>query len=55
MDNKEGLNRAYCPKCADKKNCIHANCYRRLPRSCGGLGLCPRLKDNTDPKRSYNS
>lgn len=43
-------NRCYCPKCSDKKTCIHHEAYRRLPREDGGLALCPKLKDNSDPK-----
>jgi hypothetical protein len=43
--------RAYCPDCPDNKACIHAGAYRRLPKEDGGLSLCKRLKDNTDPKR----
>lgn len=32
-----------CEKC-DKKDCIHRNAYRRIPKIDGGLGLCPNLK-----------
>ena len=50
-EERQALNRAYCPNCNDRKQCIHNEAYRRLPKECGGLGLCPRLKDDTDPKR----
>ena len=33
-----------CTQC-DKKDCIHRNAYRRVPRIDGGLGLCPNLKE----------
>lgn len=33
----------YCPNC-EKKDCPHRECYRRVPVSEGGLGLCPNLK-----------
>ncbi|AEE97645.1 hypothetical protein [Mahella australiensis] len=45
------VDRCYCPDCPDKEKCIHRDAYRRHPKSIGGLGLCPRLKDGTDPKR----
>lgn len=32
-----------CTGC-DKKDCIHRECYRRVPQIDGGLGLCPNLK-----------
>lgn len=34
----------YCPEC-DNENCIHRNCYRRVPEIDGGLALCPNLKE----------
>ena len=40
-----------CFKCEKtSKTCIHFEAYRRLPRSQGGLGLCPKLKNNTKSK-----
>jgi len=33
-----------CKNCKEKETCIHRDCYRRLPREIGGLGLCPNLK-----------
>ena len=30
-----------CEAC--NKKCIHKDCYRRLPRIDGGLGLCENL------------
>ena len=32
-----------CRCCKLKDSCIHAGCFRRLPKSQGGLGLCPNL------------
>lgn len=32
----------YCPEC-DKEECLHRDCFRRLPVIDGGLGLCPNL------------
>lgn len=32
----------YCPKCKEKE-CIHRECFRRMPKAVGGLGLCPNL------------
>lgn len=34
----------YCPEC-DRKECVHREAYRRMPRIDGGLAECPRLKD----------
>ena len=34
-----------CYEC-EKLHCPHRVAYRRLPRSVGGLGLCPKLKEN---------
>ena len=28
----------------NKKDCVHREAYRRVPRIDGGLGLCPNLK-----------
>lgn len=41
---------AYCPKC-DKKDCIHRDAYRRMPKEVGGLGECPRLPE--DKRKKY--
>ena len=27
-----------------KKDCVHRDAFRRMPRIDGGLGLCPNLK-----------
>lgn len=35
--------RSECSGCVKAKSCIHNGCYRRLPVSGGGLGLCPNL------------
>lgn len=35
--------KCYCGEC-DKIDCIHRNAYRRIPKTDGGLGLCPNLK-----------
>lgn len=32
-----------CTIC-NKKDCVHRNVFRRMPRIDGGLGLCPNLK-----------
>ena len=32
-----------CIECK-RKDCIHRDAYRRLPRVDGGPGLCPNLK-----------
>ena len=32
-----------CYECGDL-DCIHRNAFRRVPKSEGGLGECPRLK-----------
>lgn len=37
------LEPTYCPACK-REHCKHRECYRRLPESVGGLGLCPNLK-----------
>ncbi len=34
-----------CTHCG-KKDCIHREAYRRIPRIDGGLGLCPNLKES---------
>lgn len=39
----EEYQKCYCPDC-DKSNCPHRECYRRVPKIDGGLGLCPNLK-----------
>jgi hypothetical protein len=49
---KPYLNRCYCPKCGEKESCIHCEAYRRMPIEVGGLGLCPKLKKGTDPRRN---
>lgn len=41
------LEPTYCLACP-RKDCVHRECYRRLPRSVGGLGLCPNLKARGD-------
>jgi DNA-directed RNA polymerase subunit RPC12/RpoP len=38
-------NKCECWKCELEKECIHNGAFRRLPRSEGGLGLCPKMKD----------
>ncbi|MCR3758468.1 hypothetical protein KYB31_05590 [Clostridium felsineum] len=36
-----------CLECEETSStCIHYEAYRRFPRSKGGLGLCPKLKDS---------
>lgn len=32
-----------CTQC-DKRDCIHRDAFRRMPRIDGGLGLCPNLE-----------
>ena len=32
-----------CTIC-NKKDCVHRDAFRRMPRIDGGLGLCPNLK-----------
>lgn len=39
----EEFKKYYCPNCT-AENCIHRECYRRVPKSIGGLGLCPNLR-----------
>ena len=39
-----------CVECK-RKNCIHRDAYRRLPRVDGGLGLCLNLKNREDFKQ----
>ena len=39
----EEYKKCCCSEC-DKKDCIHRDAYRRLPKIDGGLGLCPNLK-----------
>ena len=34
----------YCPKCKNHE-CVHRECFRRLPKVDGGLGLCPNLHE----------
>lgn len=48
---KNEIEKCDCIKC-EKANstCIHFDAYRRLPKSKGGLGLCPKLKNNTKSK-----
>ena len=41
----EEYKKCCCSEC-DRENCIHRDAYRRLPEIDGGLGLCPRLKEN---------
>lgn len=41
----EEYQKCYCPDC-DMLNCPHRDAYRRMPVIDGGLGLCPRLKEN---------
>ncbi len=36
----------YCPLCVLKNDCIHKDAFRRVPEIDGGLGLCPKLKEN---------
>lgn len=36
--------RCYCAEC-NVSDCKHRDCYRRLSKEVGGLGLCPRLSD----------
>lgn len=40
----EEFQKCDCTHC-DKKDCIHRETYRRVPRIDGGLGLCPILKE----------
>lgn len=37
--------RCYCSEC-NISDCKHRNCFRRLPLSVGGLGLCKRFSDD---------
>lgn len=39
----EEFQKCDCTHC-DKKDCVHRNAFRRVPRIDGGLGLCPNLK-----------
>ena len=39
----EEFQKCDCTHC-DKKDCVHREAYRRIPRIDGGLGLCPNLK-----------
>jgi len=48
---KPYLNSCFCPKCDLKESCIHNEAYRRMPKEIGGLALCPKLNNHTDPKR----
>lgn len=32
-----------CTEC--KRECIHKDSYRRMPKEVGGLGECPNLKE----------
>ena len=41
----EEFQKCDCTQC-DKKDCIHRNAYRRVPRIDGGLGLCPNLEES---------
>jgi len=41
--------RCNCTDCNKKADCTHKDAYRRMPKEIGGLALCPKLKDNTDP------
>jgi hypothetical protein len=34
----------YCPHC-NRKECIHRDAYRRMPKEVGGLELCPKFKE----------
>ena len=38
----EEFQKCDCTQC-DKKDCVHREAYRRVPRIDGGLGLCPNL------------
>ena len=38
----EQYNKCDCSKCT--KKCIHQDCFRRYPKTTGGLGLCENLK-----------
>lgn len=35
-----------CEDC--NRDCIHRDCYRRVPLQDGGLGLCPRLQEEKE-------
>ncbi len=35
-----------CHLCENKDDCYIANKFQRLPKELGGLGLCPKLKEN---------
>ena len=37
-----------CGDCA-RQGCIHRDAFRRLPKSQGGLGLCPGRIDQPEP------
>lgn len=37
-----------CSDCA-RQGCIHRDAFRRLPKSQGGLGLCPGRIDQPEP------
>lgn len=46
------FNKCDCPNC-NKKDCMHRDAYRRVPRIDGGLGLCPNLKAENYNKQSF--
>ena len=37
-----------CDECR-RENCIHRDCFRRIPVIDGGLGLCPNLRERNKP------
>ena len=46
---KQYRERCYCADCDSMYICIHKDCFRRMPKEIGGLALCPKLADNSDP------
>lgn len=40
----EQYEKCYCPDC-EKKECVHRDAHRRVPKVDGGLGLCPNLTE----------
>ncbi|MDE6501325.1 MAG: hypothetical protein K2L10_04515 [Ruminococcus sp.] len=35
-----------CANCPQTNTCKYRHKFQRLPRKCGGLGLCPNLPEN---------
>lgn len=43
-----------CCQACPHGSCPHRDAYRRLPRECGGLALCPNLAKLNDMRLNFD-